>query len=207
LDVVAVLLAGLLFGEADAGDLRVGVDRAGNAAVVDDGVVAQRVLGRDLAFAEGGVRELPVAGAVADRVDVRLGRAAVLVGGDALPLVELDADLLEAEILHGWPAPGRDEHQVGLDGLPAEMDAQPTAGVLDLVTGGLEVECDPALLELLRELLPRVRVLLRDQLGEHLDDRHLGAEAPEDRGELAADDSAPEDDEVPGDLRLREQAL
>ena len=49
----------------------IGVDRARHGAVVDDGVVAARVLGRDLALAEGRVRELPVAGAVADRVDVR----------------------------------------------------------------------------------------------------------------------------------------
>ena len=33
-----------------------------------------------------------------------------------------------------------------------------------------------ALAELLRELLRRVRVLLRDQRREHLDDRDLGAE-------------------------------
>ena len=98
-DGVAVLLARLGLGQADAGDLRIGVDRARDAAVVDDGVVAHRVLGGDLALAEGGVRELPVAGAVADGVDVRHGRAPVLVGGDALALVELDADALEAEAL------------------------------------------------------------------------------------------------------------
>ena len=43
-------------------------------------------------------------------------------------------------------------------------------------------------------------------VGEHLDDRHLGAEALEDRGELAADDAAAEDDEPLRHLRLREQA-
>ena len=35
---------------------------------------------------------------------------------------------------------------------------------------------------------------------KHLDDRHLAAEALEDRGELAADDAAAEDDEPPRDL-------
>ena len=98
-DVVAVLLARLGLGEADAGDLRVGVDRPRHRAVVDDRLVAARVLGRDLALAERGVRELPVAGAVADGVDVRDVRAPVLVGGDALPLVELDAGRLEPEPL------------------------------------------------------------------------------------------------------------
>src|SRR5439155_26738847 len=133
-----------------------------DAAVVDDGVVAHGVLGRGLALAEGGVGELPVAGAVSDGVDVGLGRAAVLVGGDALALVELDSDLLEAEVLDGWAAAGGDEHQVGLGGLAAVVDSQSAVGVLDAVGGGLEMEDDAALLELLGELLGGVGVLLRD---------------------------------------------
>ena len=64
----------------------------------------------------------------------------------------------------------------------------------------------PLLAELLRELLRRVLVLLRDQRVEHLDDRHLAAERAEDRGELAADDPAAEDDEAARHLGLREQA-
>src|SRR4051812_30756390 len=128
LDVVAVLLARLGLGEPDARNLRVGVDRTRHGAVVDDGLVAHRVLGRDLALAEGGVGELPVAGAVADGVDVLLGRAAVLVGGDALALVELDADLLKAEVLDGRAAPGRNEHQVALGGLASVVATSAAAG-------------------------------------------------------------------------------
>ena len=63
----------------------------------------------------------------------------------------------------------------------------------------------PRLPELLRELLGGVVVLLRDQLRQHLDDRHLGAEAAEDRRELAADDPAAEHDEPARHLRLGEQ--
>src|SRR5262249_36410760 len=98
-DVVAVLLASLRLGEADAGDLGIGVDRPRHRTVVDDRVVAARIFGRDLALTEGRVRELPVAGAVADRVDVRNGRAPVFVGGNPLAPVELDARRLEAEVL------------------------------------------------------------------------------------------------------------
>src|SRR5439155_331892 len=158
--------------------------------------------------AERRMRELPVAGAVANGVDVRDSRAAVLVGGDPVPPVELDADLLEAEALDERPAPDRDEHQVGIDGLAvAEIDAQPVAGLLDLRALLLEVERDAALAELLRELGCRVVVLGRDQLRQHLDDRHLGAEAAEDRGELAADDAAAEHDEPARHLALGEQAF
>src|SRR5262249_61186888 len=80
------------------------------------------------------------------------------------------------------------------------------AVVVDLRALLAEVQRDTALLELLRQLLGRVLVLLRDQGRKHLDDRHLGAEALEDRGELAPDDPAAEDDEAPGHLRLGEQA-
>ena len=53
------------------------------------------------------------------------GGAAVLVGGDPLAPVELDAELLEAEALDERAAADGDEHQVGLDGLAvAEVDRQ-----------------------------------------------------------------------------------
>ena len=122
-------------------------------------------------------------------------------------LVELDADLLEPEPFDERPAADRDEHQVGLDGLAvAEVHGQLRAVVLDLRALLAELERDAALAELLGELLRRVGVLLRDERVEHLDDRHLGAEAAEDRGELAADDAAAEHDEPLRHLRLREQA-
>src|SRR5207302_6081044 len=120
-------------GQADSGDLRIGVDRARNSPVVDDRVVAGRVLGGDLALPEGGMRELPVARAVADGVDVANRRAPALVRGDPLALVELDADLLEAEVLDRRASPDRDEHQIALDRLAvAEVHGQPAAGVFDL---------------------------------------------------------------------------
>ena len=56
----------------------------------------------------------------------------------------------------------------------------------------------PRFLNCLASSFGRVVVLLRDERRQHLDDRHLAAEAPEDRGELAADDPAAEDDEPPG---------
>src|SRR5439155_27127817 len=88
----------------------------------------------------------------------------------------------------------------------AEVDGQPGARVLHLRALLAEVELDPAPAELLRKLLRRVVVLLWDQPVEHLDDRHLAAEAREDRGELATDDAAAEDDEPTRQLGLGEQA-
>ncbi len=131
----------------------------------------------------------------------------MLVGGDTLALVELDADSLEAETLDARAAADRDEHEVGVDGLAVpEVDGQRAVLLLDLRALLLEVQRDAAPPELLRELLRRVLVLLRDERGKHLDDRHLAPEPAEDRRELAADDASAEDDEPLRNLVAREQA-
>ena len=105
--------------------------------------------------------ELPVAGAVADRIDVRDGRAAVLVGGDALALVELDAGRLEADALDERPAADRHEHQVALDRLAvAEAHLQRVALLLDAGALLAELQRDAALAERLRELLRGIGILL-----------------------------------------------
>src|SRR5262245_23830516 len=207
-DVVAILLTSFRFREPDARYLRIRVDRTGNRAVVDDGFMAACVLRRDLALSERGVRQLPVAGAVADRVDVRHGGAAVLVGRDSLALVELDADRLETETLDRRPSADANEHQVALDRLTVtEMDSQAVTGLLDLRALLFEMKRDPAPTELFRELLRGVRILLRNERREHLDDRHLAAEAAEDGRELAADYAAAQDDEPSRNLGLSQQAL
>src|SRR5581483_10206327 len=96
--------------------------------------------------------------------------------------------------------------QLGLHGFAlAEVDGQLRSVVVDLRALLAELERDAALRELLRELLRRVGVLGGDERVEHLDDRHLGAEAAEDRGELAADDAATENDETSRHALLREQ--
>src|SRR5262249_19044973 len=129
---VAVLRACLELRQADARDLRIRVDRTWDGAIVDDGVVAARVLRRHLALAEGRVRELPIACAVADGVDVRNGRAPMLVRGDPLALVELDADGLEPDPFDVRAPSDRDEHEIGLHRLAvAEVDGQLRAAVLD----------------------------------------------------------------------------
>ncbi len=166
------------------------------------------VLRRDLALPKRGVRELPVTGTVADGVNVLDRRAAMFVCGDALALVELDADRFEAQSLDGRAATDRDEHEIRINRLAvAEVHGQRASLVFHLLALLLEVKSDPALAKLLRELFRRVRVFLRDQRRQHLDDRHLAAEAIEDRCELAADDAAAEHDESLRDFRLREQSL
>src|SRR5207249_3356363 len=140
--------------EADAGDLRVGVDRPRHGARIDGRLVAARILRCNLALPERGVRELPVAGAVADGVDVRDSRAAMLVGHDPGTLVEVDAGGLEPEALDERCAADGDEHEIRLHGLAVpEVDGQLRAVVVDLRALLAELKRDAALRELLRELL------------------------------------------------------
>src|SRR5262249_54402880 len=121
--------------------------------------------------------------------------------------VERNAGVLEPEPLDERRSTDRDEHEVRLHRLAVtEVNDELRTVVLDLRALLAELERDAALLELLRELLRGVGVLLRDERVEHLDDRHLRAKAVEDRGELAADDAAAEDDETLRDGLLREQA-
>ena len=131
-DVVPVELARLRLGQADARDLGVGVDRPRHRRLADGRVVPHRVLGGDLALAEARVRELPVAGHVTRRVDVRHVRAPVVVRPDPAA-VERHAGLLEADALDERGAADGDEHEVALDRLAfAEVDGQVVAVVVDL---------------------------------------------------------------------------
>ena len=87
--------------------------------------------------------------------------------------------------------PTAHEHEVALDGFAlAEVDDERRARVLQLRALLAEMDDDAAPRIRLAELARRVGILLRDEGVEHLDDRHLGPEALEDGGELAADDPA-----------------
>ncbi len=66
---IAELLARLLLGEADAGDLRDGEDAVGDHRRVVVRLVPLQVLDDDLALHRRGVRQLRHEGDVADRVD------------------------------------------------------------------------------------------------------------------------------------------
>src|SRR5207244_781251 len=61
-----------------------------------------------------------------------------------------------------------------------------------------EMNVDLLLLELALERLGDLVVLGGDQPGQHLDQRHLGADRGEEAGELGAHDPAPEHRQAPG---------
>ena len=140
------------------GDLGVGVDRARHGAVVDDRVVARRVLGRDLALAEA-----RCARAASSRRSRRRRRCATSScggassGSDALCACRTRRRSARGRGLSTVrAAAGGDEHQVALDRLAlAEVDGrgrQPIRSTLRALLAR-DWSRDPALAELLRELL------------------------------------------------------
>ena len=116
--------------------------------------------------------------------------------------------VLQPETVDERGAPDRDEHQVALDRLAlAEVDD--AGGRRDrrpACTACRAGARSPALRTPWRAPSPRPRPPAGSSVGSISIDRHLGAEAVEDRGELAADDAAAEHDEPARHLRLGEQA-
>ena len=87
-----------------------------------------------------------------------------------------DADLLEAEVRGDRAAADGDEQQLGLDGLAVlERDDDAVVVLGDALEAHAELELDAALAERALELLADRLVLVRDEVGERLDDRDLGA--------------------------------
>jgi hypothetical protein len=140
------------------------------------------------------VRLPPDGDQVADRVHALDRRAQELVGDDEAPF-DANALLLVAEVGRRRSPPDRDEQQLGLERLAAvERDPHAVVGALDLLEPGAQLEADAAPAEGPLELLG-IRVVLEwDEVGQRLDDRHLGAERRPGRRELAADDAAAQHD-------------
>src|SRR5699024_8665220 len=112
-----------------------------------------------------------------------------------------DPGLLEADPVGARPAADGDEDEVHLEVLtPLEVDDGPLLLGLDRGDPRRGAGDDPALPELAGQVRGDRRLLARDDPVEGLDDRHLGAEAAQHRGELDADDTAPEDGRAPRDL-------
>src|SRR5665647_2067882 len=205
---LAELLLGLGLGVADGGDLGVAVGDAGYAHLVDHRrVEAGDLLGDEDALGESAVGQLQAGHDVADGVDALDVGLAALAGHDEAP-VDGDTGLFVAQTGGDRTASDGNEQQVGLNGLAGLQrhlyDIAGLGGSRELHTG---LEADLALAERPLELLGDRLVLGRHQAGESLDDRDLGAERLEDRGELDADDAATEDDDAGWDEVEEERLL
>ncbi len=106
------LRLGLGLGQADPGDLGIGVGDRGDAPGVEEAVLAGGDLGRDLGLVGRLVREHRLADDVADREDVRDVGALLAVDRDEAALVDRDARALGADRLAVRPPADRDQDPV-----------------------------------------------------------------------------------------------
>ena len=152
-------------------------------------------------MAVGPVREERRPGEITGGEDALDAGAQGVVGDDEAP-VERHAGLLVAQPLAHRPAADAHESHGGRQLLAvgeAHRDAALIGGehLLDL---GLQPQLDAGALERLPQRLAGALVLAGKELLEHLDDGDPRAESGEDRGELAADDAAADDQHAVGDV-------
>src|SRR5215831_4142039 len=120
--------------------------------------------------------------------------------------VDFDPRLFNTGVGNAWSAADRDEDFLGflLDGFagargPGDLDT--SFRLFDLLNLRAGVDVDAALLEDTGELFGDLFVLEGHDTRQEFDQRHLGAEAAEDRGEFNTDGAGADYDERFGHLR------
>src|SRR5829696_8868441 len=202
-DHLVALLLGLGLGQADRRHLGGGEGDPRDAGVVDRRrALAGDRLGDQHALGEGGVGQgqRRRRQQVAERVHaLDVGLQGVPALGDHEAAVQLDPDVLVAEVLDHRAATGGDQQQLGrhLRGLALGVGHRHRdllVGDLGVLQLGLDHRGDAALLERPGQLALAVGVLQRDQAGQDLDDGHLGPHGAPEGGELDPDRPGPEHD-------------
>ena len=186
---------GVALVHAHVGDLRVGVGAPGHDQGRELlGAQEERVLHHDLGSGVGGVGELPVHADVAGRVDLWVRGLEVVVHVDAPPIVVRHAGLLEAQALDVRCATDAQQdpihgHLCGSAPRLREVDHPLVPALRDAFDRRLVDHADALVGEALLDDGGRVGVLAREEVGVVVEDHHLGPQAPEGLGHLAADRS------------------
>ena len=180
---LALLLRGLVFGQAAPRDFGIGEDDGGNGRRLERDALAENRVDGDARFVRRLVREHRLADDVADRVDRRLGRRPRLVDLDEPALVHLDARLVEAGHRGIRAAADRHEHAIerllvrhALGQLAFERDRMPSFASLTAATLVFSSTASQIALMRLARMFTRSRSAPGQQAVGHLDDRDLRAE-------------------------------
>src|SRR3954447_10375893 len=209
--VVQLALLGLIFGEPDAGHLRVAVGDAGNVVVHDRlWVVPRHQLGHYDTLAAALVGQHGRAGNVADGVDAcRAGLQCCRVHLNEAAVGELHAGLLEPQILGVDRAARGHEHLLRLNRLALaaalQLERHLVLGYRGLLDLDARPHLDAALLVALGECVGGFGILQGQNPRKHLDQGDLGAKGVEDVGELATNRSGADDSHGGGGLLQEER--
>ena len=169
---------GLVLGDADRSDLRVGVDAAGDGVQVDRRLLAGDDVRRADALCTRHVGQLDPGGDIADGIDALNAGAEGFVGDDPSALAGyLKADGKQS-LRIGAAADG-DQNLLGRDTLGLSFFGkaadQLSVLLLDLLDHRAGVDCNPALFEQHIEALRNFAVHRRQDALHRLHDGHLAA--------------------------------
>ncbi len=200
------MLFRFLLGEADAGDLRDGVDAHGEGLVnAFEGVEVEHVGDGDAALVHAGAGESGEADDIAGGVDIGRGGAVMVVHVEELAFVRRDADGFEVEAGGATrPAGGVEEH-VGLNlcivgKLGGDDGFAVTLGDSDALGAVGHEEPDAVGFHFAAQDGEDFAVHEGEEFGVAIDEGGLGAEGVEDGGVFAANDAGTDDDDGVGDV-------
>mmetsp|Transcript_69082 Transcript_69082/g.202256 ORF Transcript_69082/g.202256 Transcript_69082/m.202256 type:complete len:347 (+) Transcript_69082:295-1335(+) len=211
--VLNALLLEILLCLANPCHLWVGVNDGRHAVVVEVRLLARgEELGDERPLILGLVRQHRPLDNVANGVDARQVRLEMVVDLDLLA-IHLDAECLQAKVVHVLAPPHADQNDVRVQrrrlapGRRLEVDLARAVDLLNTRDLGLQLELHALLLEETVEILGHLCVDAHPADGvQELHDRDLAAQPGPDGAQLQADDAAADDRELLGDLLQSQSA-
>ena len=191
----------MCLGHADAAERRVDIEGITRHACGDLATLAiKQVRGDDLEIIVGGVSEGALSVTVAERPDSFDIGGQIVAYCDITPVVQLDAGLVQAEIVRiGAPA-GRQQYVRACYFRGPFGASHSDRGALrmrrepDAFGAGADMNAFP--LEDIANFLGNIRIFAPDQPVAFLDDGHVGAHTAIDLREFEADIAAADDNEM-----------
>ena len=208
--VVDALIADLLLGEADGGDLRHSIDAVGKEGGSGAHRRAEGVARRDAALLHGGRGEAGEADHIAHRIDVRHGGLeGHRIDREPAAGVEREPGGRGVEIGRRSHPAGGEQHHLRADAPRVVEDRHRPAHAIDfhMVDLASHPKVDAALAQLVGELLDDLAIDELQKVVARLDDRHRDVERREDRRVLQADDAGADDGEAAWHAQLLHQAV
>lgn len=192
-----------VLGQTCGRNLGIGEDRPRNASPVFGCMMPGNDFRNDFAFFGSLVRKHWRTGQIADRINVRDVRAAVLIRRDEPSFVDMNANVLEADVFRVRTHADGNENHVGRDrfGLAFDLDLHEKRSIgLTVVPNGFGVLVDLAatLGDLAFDDLHAVLINAVEQVRQVLDDGEFRAESLVDHAEFEADDAAADDEQALG---------
>ena len=199
--VSAELLLSLGLGVTDGCNLGIAEGDLGDVHVFNNGgVQASDFLGNEDALLVTAVSQLNAGDDVAHCVDVAHAGVQALVSQDEAA-IHGDALLLVAHVCGVRATTNSDQNDVSLEDLAVcQGDLSAVSVLLDLLEEGAGVELDAALLEGTLQDLDDCGVLVRDQVGQTLNDGDVHAHSVPHGCELATNHAAAEHDSALGQV-------